>query len=213
MEAEGCLREGGPTDPDSLRYDPALARQPAIPFPTILRDTVVPPEWNPIRFAQLAMGFYNPSFVPVAHTHHFNRHNWERLGMEFTVKKHLDIQIKASGEFIFYFFITILLRLKAKLDLSLLVSQSCAKACSVERIEVLYIEGQKYCMSMILISYYYHNYLFVGEGLRVVGIGLEGRGTRRLDHFQAKTASRCQPGNSKISGHIWNRKRVRHRTG
>lgn len=116
--------------------------------------------------------------------------------MEFTVKKHLDIQIKASGEFIFYFFITILLRLKAKLDLSL--SQSCAKAC---------------CMSMILISYYYHNYLFVGEGLRVVDIRLEGRGTRRLDHFQAKTASRCPPGNSKIYGHIWNRKRVRHRTG
>jgi len=89
MEAEGYLREGGPTDPASLSYDPALARQPAIPFPTILRDTVVPPEWNPIRFAQLAMGFYsyNPSFVPVVHTHHFNRHNWGRLGMGFTVKK------------------------------------------------------------------------------------------------------------------------------
>jgi len=50
----------GPTDPESISYDPAVARQPAMPFSANVRDMNPIPPVPSRSFAQLAMGCSNP---------------------------------------------------------------------------------------------------------------------------------------------------------
>ena len=47
---------GGPTDLEFPSYDPALARQPGIPFSAVLRDTIPVCQVLSLVLAQLAMG-------------------------------------------------------------------------------------------------------------------------------------------------------------